>query len=226
MYLNQYKTELFDESWKGALTGLALGASSLLGHGAAAQPPAAATNTVARAATVSVETQEGFNLAFHFIQREENNKANKKGGWDNTKQRWFLHRSVEGGMDTIAYGHKLSSRAEAARFRDGITDEEAHDLLYTDLIRSYNNVLSKLGRSRRALPTTRYGVAMLLDIEFNVRNGIAAFPKFVDGLMTDNAAAMNKEYHRYAKIEGVKTEIGRSKAFKRTLLDPHINTLK
>jgi len=224
MYLNQYKTEIFEESWKGALAGLALGASSLLSHGATNQPTV--SNTITRPAAVSNNVPQNLNLASQFIRSQENSKNNKEGGWNNKLQKWFPHPSKEGGRDTIGYGHKLSSNKEAISYKSGITDKESEELLQSDINRSYRNINRKLHKAGYTLPTNKYAVAMLLDIEFNVRGGITTFPKFVGGLMTNNVAVMTNEYRRYGEIEGVKQELGRNKAFKSNLLDPYLSTLK
>jgi len=53
---------------------------------------------------------EGAAITSDFMQKVmqwENNKAYKPGGWNDKKQRWFPHKSPEGGLPTIAYGHKL-----------------------------------------------------------------------------------------------------------------------
>jgi len=60
----------------------------------------------------------------------ENSKDNPKGGYDKAQGRWYPHRSLEGGSDTIAYGHKLLPGED---FSKGITDEEAITLLRQDI---------------------------------------------------------------------------------------------
>lgn len=47
---------------------------------------------------------------------------------------WFPHKSLEGGTDTIAYGHKLTTSEQDGRvFQYGITDEAACELFLLDL---------------------------------------------------------------------------------------------
>jgi LysM repeat protein len=80
---------------------------------------------------------EGAALTDDFMQKVmqwENNKAYKPGGWNNKKQRWFPHKSPEGGLPTIAYGHKLTpSDVSSNRFKNGISDSDAKELLKNDL---------------------------------------------------------------------------------------------
>jgi LysM repeat protein len=80
---------------------------------------------------------EGAALTDDFMQKVmqwENNKAYKPGGWTDKKQRWFPHKSPEGGLPTIAYGHKLTPRdVSSNRFKGGISDSDAKELLQNDL---------------------------------------------------------------------------------------------
>lgn len=51
-------------------------------------------------------------------------------GFDKEKKLWFPHHSIEGGTDTIAYGHKLTADdAKNGKFKNGISDNEANELL-------------------------------------------------------------------------------------------------
>jgi LysM repeat protein len=68
------------------------------------------------------------------VMQWENNKAYKPGGWNDKKQRWYPHKSPEGGLPTIAYGHKLTpSDVRSDRFKNGISDSDAKELLKNDL---------------------------------------------------------------------------------------------
>ena len=171
---------------------------------------------------VNTEVQQGFNLAYYFIKSQENSKFNKHGGWDNKLQKWLPHKSVEGGTDTLGYGHKFSSKTEAQEYKDGISDEDAGRLLYTDLVEKYKAVAKKLQQQGYKLPTNKYAIAMLLDIEFNTTRGITGYPKFIKALMTNDVPGMLSNYHRYVMIKGSPVELGRSKAFKSALLEPYI----
>lgn len=80
---------------------------------------------------------EGAAITSDFMQKVmqwENNKAYKPGGWNDKKQRWYPHKSPEGGLPTIAYGHKLTpSDVSSDRFKNGISDSDAKELLKNDL---------------------------------------------------------------------------------------------
>ena len=67
--------------------------------------------------------------AVNIIKQFENNINNPKGGYNKVKKLWFPHKSVEGGSDTIAYGHKIQPNED---FSKGITDDDALKLLEKD----------------------------------------------------------------------------------------------
>lgn len=189
-----------------------------------ASPVRSEPTTTAKTDVVNNEIQQGFNLAFYFIKSQENSKFNRHGGWNNAEQKWMPHTSVEGGLDTIAYGHKFASKAQAKQYAAGITDDQANKLLYADLVEKYQNIQKKLKMQGQRVPENKYAIAMLLDIEFNTNKGIAGYPKFVKALMNNDTDTMSKNYHRYAMIKGAPVELGRSKAFKQALLDPFVKT--
>lgn len=73
---------------------------------------------------------EIINGAANIISKFENNPNYKKGGFDKATGKWFPHKSLEGGADTIAYGHKILSGED---FSKGLTDAEAKELLKSDI---------------------------------------------------------------------------------------------
>jgi hypothetical protein len=68
--------------------------------------------------------------AANIISKFENNPNFKKSGFDKSKGRWFPHKSIEGGADTIAYGHKILPSED---FSKGLTEAEAQALLKKDI---------------------------------------------------------------------------------------------
>ncbi len=75
------------------------------------------------------------------IKKFENSTANPRGGFDKVKKRWYPHKSLEGGSDTIAYGHKLKHGED---FSQGLTDGEAEDLLRKDVNEKIKTLQSKI----------------------------------------------------------------------------------
>lgn len=86
------------------------------------------------------------------IKNWENNKDYAPGGWNKTKKKWYPHKSPEGGTPTIAYGHKLTPNEVATgAFKNGITDEQADQLMDTDLAIARNKAM-KLIPNYSSLP--------------------------------------------------------------------------
>jgi LysM repeat protein/GH24 family phage-related lysozyme (muramidase) len=57
-----------------------------------------------------------------------------KSGWNEQKKRWYPHPSPEGGLKTIAYGHKCKTAQEQNDFEQkGLSETEAVALLKADL---------------------------------------------------------------------------------------------
>ena len=77
---------------------------------------------------------EGAALTSDFMQKVMQWENSIKAGWNSKKKRWFPHKSPEGGLPTIAYGHKLTpSDVRSDRFKNGISDSDAKELLKNDL---------------------------------------------------------------------------------------------
>ena len=113
--------------------------------------------------------------------------------------RWYPHVSVEGGRKTIAYGHKLRSGED---FSKGITDKEAVALLIRDLdhhkAEAKKFVDKKYGAgSFNKLDDKRQ--EMLVDIQFNIRNGVSKFTSFLKAVMKNDKKGMIKHYQRKYK---------------------------
>jgi len=147
----------------------------------------------------------------NYVKSVENNKSDPRGGWNNTDQKWYPHGSHEGGTDTIGHGHKLK-RGEA--FPDGLTDEQAHDLLIQDLKIHENLVKRDIGVDvYNSLDTNRK--QMLIDFAFNLGNiWKKEFPKFTKAVIDNNIPVMRAEYHRYSKGK----LLGRNDVFYNTFL--------
>lgn len=77
---------------------------------------------------------EGSALTDDFLKRIMQWENSIKAGWNDKKQRWFPHKSVEGGNPTIAYGHKVTDQdIRSNRFKNGLTQSEAIEILKNDL---------------------------------------------------------------------------------------------
>jgi hypothetical protein len=79
--------------------------------------------------------------AMNIIKAFENSVNNPRGGFDKKSKKWFPHKSLEGGSDTIAYGHKILRGED---FSKGITDSEAERLLEKDIREKIKLAKSKM----------------------------------------------------------------------------------
>lgn len=160
---------------------------------------------------------ENYSPSFlNYIKKVENGVG--KGFKDG---RWYPHVSVEGGAKTIAYGHKIQPFED---FSEGLTEEEALDLLVRDLRRSealaadwiegkYGQVWSDLNKDQREI---------LIDFQFN--GVLRSFPKFTKAVLDWDLDGMRKEYKRYAKLpSGKRIELkDRNQRFAQRYLTPQI----
>jgi GH24 family phage-related lysozyme (muramidase) len=118
---------------------------------------------------------------------------NEKKGFKNNK--WYPHRSVEGGADTIGYGHKLT-KADSKLYK-GATTEEVEKLLQADVLIKQSEAKKRVDKkygagSFDALPQDSQ--MLVVDYQYNV--GLQEFPKFLDALVKGDKDTMLKEYER------------------------------
>lgn len=71
---------------------------------------------------------------------------NSIGAGKNEKDdKWYPHKSVEGGNPTVAYGHKITDEElKAGTYDDGLTEEEAIELLKVDIDDANRKVRAKI----------------------------------------------------------------------------------
>jgi GH24 family phage-related lysozyme (muramidase) len=131
-------------------------------------------------------------------------------GYDKKKKLWFPHRSYEGGMPTIGYGHKVKNAQELESFKKGISNSAVLKLLETDLSvanrRVHDYIKKKYGIN---LMLTKKQNEMLTDFAFNL-GGLDKFPKFTDAVLRNKWDVVKKEYIRKAGGRDLK---GRNTAF-------------
>ena len=118
---------------------------------------------------------------------------NEKKGFKNNK--WYPHRSVEGGADTIGYGHKLT-KADSKLYK-GATTEEVEKLLQADVLIKQSEAKKRVDKKYGAgafdaLPQDSQ--MLVVDYQYNV--GLQEFPKFLDALVKGDKDTMLKEYER------------------------------
>jgi GH24 family phage-related lysozyme (muramidase) len=162
-------------------------------------------------AIMNTQIQTNFSKDFiNFIKKIENST---KTGFKNGK--WFPSPSIEGGLPTISYGHKIKDNTELKNMTNGITDSKATELLIDDLNKAKETVHEYI--------KNKYGVYLLLDkvqeemlVEFAFNlGGLSKFPKFVDAVLRKQWNIVKKEYKRgYTSVSGEKKMLsGRNNEF-------------
>jgi len=128
---------------------------------------------------------EYLSLGLQEIMREENVKS-PKNGWDESKQRWFPHKSLEDGAPTIGYGQKLDTVTNEERKQietQGITDEESQQFVRTKIQDDYQE-LSKIAGTELSTFLNKNQIAALLSYWYNA--GWFPHPKLKAALKKQN----------------------------------------
>jgi 8-oxo-dGTP diphosphatase len=139
-----------------------------------------------------------------YMKSVENlNRVGFKGG------KWYPHASVEGGLPTIGYGHKIKDKFELERFQRGLSDGAVERMFLADLAsakrKAYIEIKNMFGVQ---VPLDARQEEILVDYTFNLGT-LKGFPKLVKAVLNKDWATVSKEYKRSA---GGK-ELGRNKAF-------------
>ena len=138
------------------------------------------------------------------------------------EERWFPHKSPEGGKMTIGYGHKLTANDEQSeKIKQGLTNAEVEYLLIKDLNKAKQTVqrdlhtMEKKGLFKLNKPLTQTQQEILIDYAFNLGT-ITGFPKFTTAVINGDIDTMRKEYKRY--YGGGIELTGRNSEFRDTFL--------
>lgn len=140
---------------------------------------------------------EGSALTSDFLQKVMQWENSIRAGWNSRKKRWFPHSSVEGGTDTIAYGHKLTASDIATdRFANGITQEEAIKLLRDDLFAAAKKALQLVPNYQNLPDNVRQAL-----INAAYRGEIKSTHNTIKLMNADNWSAAAKEYINNAEYK-------------------------
>jgi GH24 family phage-related lysozyme (muramidase) len=133
-----------------------------------------------------------------------------KTGYDNRKKLWFPHKSPEGGLKTIGYGHKIQSAEEERRLMStGLTDKEAEDMLIKNLTIASRRAKSDVQKRFPGAVLDQAQMEMLTEFAFNL-GSLTGFPKFTDAVVKGDWSTAKKEYHRnYTDKDGNKHRLDR-----------------
>lgn len=213
-YLETEAEVILTEGWRSVATAAMMGAAAL-------NPMSsdAAKSNLTSHYTQNITDEK---MLEYFKKSENGVKSGFKDG------KWFPHNSAEGGLPTIAYGHKIT-QPELHKMKQGISDADAINLLKADITKARAqaakdfNAITK--RNFEELPQTAQ--LMLTDIAFNLGNALR-FKKFIIALGTGNIKNALSEYKRsYADSDGVRHELkDRNSRFKEAFLDPWIVAMR
>jgi hypothetical protein len=126
---------------------------------------------------------------------------------------YLRHPSPEGGNDTIGYGHKLTALENDTNQVYGydlnrLLYRDAEVILCLDLKRVEDNLAQLFSAKWDTLGPRRQ--QMLLDMQYNLGDVRGKFPKFTEGVLTNNLDVQRAEYKRYYKdAKGRKHELER-----------------
>lgn len=151
------------------------------------------------------------------IKEVENSKDNPRGGYDAGTDRWYPHRSHEGGADTIAYGIKLSNgtpEAELAKRQGYLTDTQANDAIDT-LVRSYGDSAERVYNRKFGEGAwddlSEKSKSILIDYEYNP--GLSKFPNLMTGFHDADLEKIKANYKRYSRGR----ELGRNRTLEKDI---------
>jgi len=162
-----------------------------------------------------------------YIKTVENDKL-LDGSFKN-----FRHKSKEGGLDTIAFGHKLTKKEnknnkvyqyDLSEINSSTSPERileiSNDILRQDLKKTEKILITTHGNKFINLDSRRK--QMLIDMQFNVRNFNKpnVFPNFKKALFAGDEEGMKKEYTRvFTDKNGKVKPLARNQFFKKYFLD-------
>jgi GH24 family phage-related lysozyme (muramidase) len=142
-----------------------------------------------------------FKATSDFINYVKSTENAGKSGYNVKLKKWFPHKSPEGGLDTIGYGHKFKDTTEQEKYRkNGATDAEVTDMLSIDLAKAKLAVDSNL-KDMKISPTkplSQEQMEMLIDFAYNLGN-VKGFPKFVKAVVSEDWKTAKNEYKRKYK---------------------------
>jgi hypothetical protein len=176
-------------------------------------------STAAQASEISPSIDKSFETYIKDVENEPLKSGNVK---------YFRHKSKEGGLDTIGFGHKLTKEEQKTNkvydydlstiTKDNVK-KISNDILKKDLQKTEQILIKTHGDKFVNLDNRRK--QMLIDFQFNVRNfkNKDVFPLFKEALFTGNEEEMEKQYKRFFKSNGETKSLDRNKFFKKYFLN-------
>lgn len=141
----------------------------------------------------------------NFIKELENDA---KVGYDASADKWVPVPSPEGGLPTIAYGHKVTAE-ELSDMQAGITDYYADEILKIDIEEAYAKVANHLHSIGVEVDLTDKQSEMLTEFTFNL-GSLKSFPKFTQAVLNqDWEEAQSQCIRSYTDASGTRHPLTR-----------------
>jgi len=154
------------------------------------------------------KNMKDFKVTDDFVDYVKTMENAQRVGYNKKSGLWMPHRSPEGGMDTVGYGHKLD-HSDARRLSGGITDSQAEKLLQNDLEDAARTVKSHISSHFGDVKLSDEQMEMLVEFTFNL-GGLKKFPKFTKAVVNKDWDTAKKEYKRsYVDSAGSRHELSR-----------------
>ena len=150
-----------------------------------------------------------------------------KTGFEPVTGLWKPYKGVDSDGNkekfyTLGYGHKLSKQ-EYKLYKKGVSQEKVNEFLEKDIAEAQRKLDVRYGDHQWYRDLHPREKAILLDIEYNVKGGMNAFPKLLDAIKTGNKTLLLTEFWRDLP-EG--KENRRNQEFKRKFVIPVSNMYK
>ena len=121
-----------------------------------------------------------------------------KSGYRKSEDKWYPHKSPEGGADTVGFGHKLIG-PDAYKYTKGLTTKEAENLLDSDILKhqaiAESIVDKKYGKGTfDSLPQD----SQMLLVDYAYNGVLNQFPTFMGAVVKGDTQTMLKEYERFS----------------------------
>ena len=143
-----------------------------------------------------------------FIEFVKNAENAGRVGYNAVEDQWLPHPSPEGGLPTIAYGHKVR-KDELDTMRRGVSELEATNLLKADLDTAYLAVVAYVMGRIGDIDLTELQTEMLVEFAFNL-GSLRGFPKFTLAVVNEDWETVKKECVRsYTDAQGKRHELTR-----------------
>ena len=162
----------------------------------------------------------------YFLSQQRDQENGNNEGWRHDQQKFFPYNSVEGGTQTIGYGHKLSKHEQnTGVYRSGITKQEAISIQIREYKESRRNAEKIFINSQKSrFQDCSIGAQFVAaDLVFNVgENGFRKYKKYMEAMKKNDLEGMIQESKSHVTLaSGEKREMKRRNEFRKFILQKY-----